>query len=93
MAERGSAVDHSTRCCWVIRPVPLLDIAFRGHKRAVGHRWGIDETCIKVRGQQNYLFRAVNGAGQTVDFLLTTKQEAAAALRFFRKAIRHHGEP
>ncbi|EMH7336997.1 IS6 family transposase, partial [Serratia marcescens] len=25
--------------------------------------------------------------------LLTAKRDAAAALRFFRKAIRHHGEP
>lgn len=32
-------------------------------------------------------------AGQTIDFLLTAWRDAAAALRFFRKAIRHHGEP
>jgi len=35
----------------------------------------------------------VDTAGQTIDFLLTAKRDAAAALRFFRKAIRHHGEP
>ena len=28
-----------------------------------------------------------------MDFLLTAKRDAAAVLRFFRKAIRHHGEP
>jgi putative transposase len=27
------------------------------------------------------------------DFLLTARRDATAALRFFRKAIRHHGEP
>jgi len=31
-------------------------------------------------------------SGQAIDFLLTAKRDAAAALRFFRKAIRHHGE-
>ncbi|VEA66453.1 Integrase core domain [Serratia plymuthica] len=53
----------------------------------------MDETYIKVRGQWKYLYRAVDSMGQTIDFLLTAKRDAAAALRFFRKAIRHHGEP
>lgn len=46
-----------------------------------------------LKGQWKYLYRAVDTAGQTIDFLLTAKRDAAAALRFFRKAIRHHGEP
>ena len=37
MAECGVTVDHSTLHRWVIRIVPLLDKAFRRHKRAVGH--------------------------------------------------------
>ncbi|AJQ99999.1 Putative transposase [Enterobacteriaceae bacterium bta3-1] len=53
----------------------------------------MDETYIKIRGQWKYLYRAVDTRGQTIDFLLTAKRDAAAALRFFRKAIRHHGEP
>ncbi|MEW5559308.1 IS6 family transposase [Enterobacter asburiae] len=93
MAERGVAVDHSTLHRWVIRLVPLLDKAFRRHKRAAGRRWRMDETYIRVRGQWKYLYRAVDTDGQTIDFLLTAKRDAAAALRFFRKAIRHHGEP
>lgn len=53
----------------------------------------MDETYIKIKGQWKYLYRAVDTAGQTIDFLLTAKRDAAAALRFFRKAIRHHDEP
>jgi transposase-like protein len=93
MAERGITVDHSTLHRWVVRLVPLLDRAFRRHKRAVGRRWRMDETYIRVRGQWKYLYRAVDTGGQTIDFLLTAKRDAAAALRFFRKAIRQHGEP
>jgi putative transposase len=89
MAERGIFVDHST----VIRLVPLLDKAFRRHKRSVGRRWRMDETYIKIKGQWKYLYRAVDTSGQTIDFLLTAKRDAAAAQRFFRKAICHHGEP
>ncbi len=51
MAERGIVVDHSTLHRWVIRLVPLLDKAFRRHKRTVGRRWRMDETYIKVKGQ------------------------------------------
>lgn len=93
MAERGVAVDHSTLHRWVIRRVPLLDKAFRRRKRTVGRRWRMDETYIKIKGQWKYLYRAVDTSGQTIDFLLTARRYAAAALRFFRKAIRHHGEP
>ncbi|MEI9539862.1 IS6 family transposase [Enterobacter cancerogenus] len=93
MAERGIIVDHSTLHRWVIRLVPLLDKAFRRHKRPTGRRWRMDETYIRVRGQWKYLYRAVDTSGQTIDFLQTARRDTAAALRFFRKAIRHHGEP
>lgn len=93
MAERGILVDHSTLYRWIIRLTPLLSKAFRRYKRAVGARWRMDETYIKVKGQWKYLYRAVDSSGQTIDFLLTAKRDAAAALRFFRKAIRQHGEP
>lgn len=56
MAERGIVVDHSTLHRWIISLVPLLDKAFRQHKRAVGRRWRMDETYIKVRGQWKYLY-------------------------------------
>ncbi len=45
----------------------------------------MDETYIKVRGQVKYLYRAVDSTGQTIDFLLTAKRDAAAAKRFFQK--------
>ncbi len=58
------------------------------------HRWGrMDKIDIKINGQWRYLYRAVDTAGQTSDFLLTAKRDPAAVLRFFRKAIRYHGEP
>ena len=44
-------------------------------------------------GQWKYLYRAVDKAGNTVDFLLTAKRDRKAALRFLCKAIGQHGAP
>jgi putative transposase len=41
-----------------------------------------------MRSQWKYLYRIVASRRKSIDFLLM-----AAALRFFRKNIRHHGEP
>ena len=53
----------------------------------------MDETYVKVKGRWKYLYRAVDKAGATVDFLLTAKRDRKAALRFLRKAIGQHGVP
>ncbi len=40
-----------------------------------------------------YLYRAVDSAGATIDFLLTARRDAAAAKRFFQKALAAPGHP
>ena len=53
----------------------------------------MDETYVRVKGARKYLYRAVDKAGATVDFLLTARRDREAALRFLRKAIRHNAMP
>ena len=53
----------------------------------------MDETHTKVAGQWKYLCRAVDRAGDTVDFLLTAKRDLAAARRFLERAINLHDVP
>jgi len=53
----------------------------------------MDETYIKVAGHWMYLYRAVDRAGDTVDFLLTAKLDMAAARRFPERAINLHDVP
>jgi transposase-like protein len=50
--------------------------------------WRVDETYIRVKGEWVYLYRAVDAAGQTIDFLLSPKRDAAAAKHFFRKSLK-----
>ena len=93
MEERGVEVDHSTVNRWVLKYVPLLEQAFHRRKRPVGVSWRLDETYVRIKGKWKYLYRAVDKAGDTVDFLLTAKRDRRAALRFLRKAIGRHGAP
>ncbi len=45
------------------------------------------QTYVRVGGAWRYLYRAVDGAGQTVDFLLSATRDKQAAKRFFRRAL------
>ena len=93
MEERGVEVDHSTLNRWVVKYAPELDRQFRSRKRPVGSSWRLDETYVKIKGSWKYLYRAVDKAGATVDFLLTAKRDRKAALRFLRRAIGQNGAP
>jgi len=47
----------------------------------------------RIKGQDRYLYRAVDSTGQTIDFLLPAKRGAAAAKRFFRKTLLDPANP
>ena len=93
MKERGFDVDHSTIQRWVVHYAPQLEKAFHQKKKRPGDRWRLDETYIKVKGQWNYFYRAVDKQGNTIDFLLTANRDKKAALRFLIKAIERNGKP
>ena len=93
--ERGLEVNHSTIYRWVQRYGLELDKRCRPYLRPTNDSWRLDETYIKVKGKQKYLYRAVDSNGNTLDFLLSAKRDAQAAIRFFRKALKavHNQEP
>ena len=93
MQERGVHVDHATLNRWVIKYSPELEKEFRRRQQRVGTKWRMDETYVRVKGQWNYLYRAVDKEGLTVDFLLMPTRDRAAAEAFLRKAIRAQGLP
>jgi transposase-like protein len=42
---------------------------------------------VKVAGQWRYVYRAIDQFGQIIDVLVSERRDAAAARRFFKKAI------
>jgi transposase-like protein len=55
--------------------------------------WRVDETYFRTAGRWTYLYRAVDSAGDTIDFLLSSNRDAQAAKRFFQKALRSLNHP
>jgi transposase, IS6 family len=51
LAERGIQVDHTTVYRWVQRFTPLLTEEPGRADTAVGDRWQLDETSLKVAGR------------------------------------------
>ena len=93
LPERGVEVDHVTIYRWVQRFTPMLIDAARPCRHAVGGRWFVDETYVKVAGQWRYVYRAVDQRGQVIDVYVSAKRDTAAARRFFSTALIAHGEP
>ncbi len=69
-----------------MRLVPALTKAVRKKRKIYGGTWYLDETYIRIKGRWHYLYRAVNGHGETVDFMLSQKRNKKSALRFLRNA-------
>jgi transposase-like protein len=87
LSDRGVTVDHRTVFRWVQAYAATLEQRVRRHLRPCTGSWRVDETHIKVKGVWTYLCRAVDSLGQSIDFLLSARRDAAAARRFFRNAL------
>jgi transposase-like protein len=88
LAERGVEVDHVTIYRWVQRFTPLLADAARPCRHAVGDRWQVDETYVKVAGRWRYVYRAIDQFGQVIDVFVSICRDANAARQFFEQALR-----
>jgi transposase-like protein len=95
LEERGLEADHTTVWRWVQRYGPELEQRMRRHLKPTNKSWRVDETYIRVKGRWCYLYRAIDSAGDTIDFLLSALRDADAAKRLFRKALsdRSHAQP
>jgi len=87
LTERGIEVDHVTVYRWVLRFTPLLAEAARPCRHAVGERWFVDETYVRVAGQWRYVYRAIDQFGQVIDVFMSARRDAKAARRFLQRAI------
>jgi putative transposase len=57
----------------------------------MGDTWYLDELFINIQGRQQYLWRAVDEDGDTIDILVQSRRDRRAAARFFRKLLKGQG--
>lgn len=64
LAERGVEVDHVTIYRWVQRVTPLLIDAARPCWHASSDRWFVNETYVKVAGDESTCIRRSTSTGR-----------------------------
>jgi len=91
LAERGITVTYEAIRQWCL--TFGLDYARRlRHRRGrQGDTWYLDELFVKLRGRQQYLWRAVDEDGDVLDILVQSRRNKRAAQRFFRKLLKRQG--
>jgi putative transposase len=55
------------------------------------HKCHLDEVVITIKGNQYYLWRAVDSEGNVLDILMQPHRDTQAAKRFFRKLLQQQG--
>ena len=70
----------------MLQYAPVLNEPIRPQMRRPNQSWRVDETYVRVAGSWTYLYRAIDSAGNTIDFLLSPNRDLAAAKTFLRLA-------
>ena len=91
MAERGLSIAHTTMMRGVRHYALEFERRWNRFAQPTGASWRVDETYVKIHGEWAYLYRAVDRAGNAVDFRPSPRRNVAAAKAFFRKAIKGQG--
>ena len=80
--------SHSLILRWVQHYVLEFEKQWSRFACPVHNSWRVDETYIRIRDVWNYLYRAVDKQGNTIEFMLSAKRDFSAAKRFFKKMMR-----
>ena len=94
LAERGVTVSYETIRLWCKKFGPIYARRMKRTHQGYGDTFFIDEVFVKIRGQQMYLWRAVDQDGDVIDVFLQARRDGRAAKLFFKRLLKsNHGEP
>ena len=93
LAERGIDVSYETIRRWCEKFGPDYVRKLKRAQGRLGDTWYLDEVFIRINGQQQYLWRAVDQDGDVIDILVQPRRDLRAAERFLRRLVRGKVRP
>jgi putative transposase len=93
LAARGVIVSWEAIRLWVNRFGSHFADCIRRDRPRPNDKWHLDEVGLTIRGQKNWLWRAIDADGDVLDILVQTRLNAKAAKRFFKRLVAKFGEP
>ena len=69
MAERGISLTYEAVRYWCRKFGQAYANQWRHRRPRPGNTWHLDEVCLTIRGEQHYLWRAVDHEGNILDIL------------------------
>jgi len=91
LAERGITVTYETVRQWCQKFGSAYARKLKKRQGRLGDTWYLDEVFITIQGEQQYLWRAVDQDGDTIDILVQRRRNQRAAERFFRRLLKGQG--
>jgi putative transposase len=92
LAERGIIVSFEAIRQWCQKFGPGYAQRLKRRQGRLGDIWYLDELFVRINGQQQYLWRAVDQDGDVIDILLQPRRDQRAAERFLRRLVRGQGK-
>ena len=89
LACRGVDVTYEAIRKWCRRFDPEYAGRLRRRRGRLGDTWHLDEVFVTIQGRQQYVWRAVDEAGDVLDILVQPRRNRHAAVRFFRKLLKN----
>ncbi|MBD2054890.1 IS6 family transposase [Oculatella sp. FACHB-28] len=91
MLYRGIEVTYESIREWCSKFGQQYANQVRRKRPYLTDKWHLDEVVVTIKGQQYYLWRAVDSAGNVLDILMQQHRDTQAAKRFFRKLLKQQG--
>jgi putative transposase len=88
MLQRGVIVSYETVRRWCSKFGQAYATELRRRRPRPGDRRHLAEVFVRINGEQEYLWRAVDQDGNVLDILVRNRRDKAAARRFFRPLMK-----